>query len=65
MKSLEQDGLCCVRGLEQVRPWLEEGSVLSEPAEHFTLGLRRVPSADSLSLGHNGIKLIISQCDRV
>lgn len=39
------------------------GSVLSEPKEGFGGGCGR--SADSLSLGHNGIKLITSQCDRV
>lgn len=46
------------------------GPVLSEPTKYFRLveaveGVGCGRSADSLSLGHNGIKLITSQCDRV
>lgn len=44
--------------------------MLSEPTKRSELveaveGAGRGRSADSLSLGHNGIKLITSQCDRV
>lgn len=61
---------CVVRGLEEVILWLEVGSVLSERTEQFenveaVEGAGCGRSADSLSLGHNGIKLITSQCDRV
>lgn len=41
---------CVVRGLKQVRLWLEEGSVLSEPTEHFRSRLWRVPAVAGLQI---------------
>lgn len=63
-------GLCVASGLKQVTRWWEVGSFLSEPMKHFRLvecveGAGCDRSADRLSLGHNGIKLITSHCDRV
>lgn len=54
----------------RLRGYREVGSAPSEPNELFRLveaveGAGYGRSADSLSLGHNGIKLITSQCDRV
>lgn len=61
---------CVVRGLEKVLRWLEVGAFRSKQIEDFQIvvaaeGAGCGRSADSLSLGHNGIKLITSQCDRV
>ena len=62
VKSAERRGLPCERSEAGEAGW-EGGSAPSEPSGRFGGGCGR--SADSLSLGHNGIKLITSRCDRV